>query len=158
MKNWIISTILLLLSLASIAHTDTSIELSKDGKLVGLPEKYTVATFDSSTFTLTINNKQIIIPECVKEFFKDFEDFKINFSASWYHDPDLTPHYIHMDIVTAGNPFGCQIFFELETLEIFQITKPKMKLQKNKPNQFSFNEQEISEECRKSIHNSIIDK
>lgn len=158
MKSWILSTILLLLSIASIAHTDTPIKLSEKGKLIGLPEKYSVAKFDRSTFTLTINHKQITVPECVKEFFKDYKYYKIEFSASWYHDPELMPHYIHMDIVTAENPIGCQIFFNLETLEIFQIAKPVMKPKRNKPIQYLFNEQEISAECRKLIQDSIIDK
>jgi len=80
---------------------------------------------------------------------------QIVFSASWYHDPELLPHYIHMDIVTAENPFGCQIFFNLETLEIFQIMKPEMSFKPDESIRFSINEQEIPEECRNSILNSI---
>jgi hypothetical protein len=122
-----------------------------------LPEKYSNARFDRATFTLTINDKQIIIPECVKEFFKDYQDYEIEFSASWYHDPELLPHYIHMDIITDENPYGCQIFFSLETLQIFEINKPKMILMGN-ANRYLFNKQEISAECQENILNSITKK
>ncbi len=155
MKIWIFTAILLTMQFVSFAHKDTPIELSKEGKLIGLPERFSNAHFDSSTFTLRINDKQIIIPECVKEFFKDYEDYKIRFSASWYHDPELLPHYIHLDIVNAEHPYGCQIFFNLETLEIFQIHKPEMIFNKGEPNRYLFNEQEISEECHDMILNSI---
>ncbi len=63
-----------------------------------------------------------------------------------------------MDIVTAENPYGCQVLFNLETLEIFQITKPEIKINENGHNMYLSNEQEISEECRKSILESITKK
>lgn len=88
----------------------------------------------------------------------DYQNHIITFSASWYHDPEILPHYIHMDIITAENPYGCQVFFNLETLEIFQISKPEMVFNEDKPNRYFFNEQEISDDCRKIIWNSISKK
>ncbi|HEY9084129.1 MAG TPA: hypothetical protein VIN73_12415 [Vicingaceae bacterium] len=38
MKNLILTTILLTMQLASFAHQDTPIKLTKEGKLIGLPE------------------------------------------------------------------------------------------------------------------------
>jgi len=94
MKKLILIAILLTLQLASFAHQDTPIKLTKEGKLIGLPEKYSNAKFDSLTFTLTINDKQIIIPDCIKEFFKNYKGYNITFSASWYHDTELSIIYI----------------------------------------------------------------
>lgn len=158
MKKLILIAILLTLQLASFAHQDTPIKLTKEGKLIGLPEKYSNAKFDSLTFTLTINDKQIIIPDCIKEFFKNYKGYNITFSASWYHDTELLPHYIHMDIFTVENPYGCQVFFNLETLEIFQIFKPEIIFNKDETNRYLFNKQVISEECNKSILDSITKK
>jgi hypothetical protein len=155
MKNWILIVIMLTLQLALFAHKDTPIKLSKEGKLIGLPEKYSNAEFDRATFTLAINDKKIIIPECIKDFFKNYKEYDITFSASWYHDPGLIPYYIHMDIVTSENPYGCGVLFNLETLEIFQITKPEVKINERGQNMYLLNEQKISKECRKSILESI---
>lgn len=155
MKIWILTAIILTMQMISFAHQDTPLDLRKDGRIKGLPEKYSSAQFDGLTFTLRINDKQIIIPECVKEFFKNYKDYRITFSASWYHDPELLPHYIVMDIVSAYHPYGCQVFFDLETLEIFQIWKPEIGLNKSVPNSSLSNEQEISEECHETIMNSI---
>lgn len=155
MKSWILIAIMLTFQLPLFAHEDTPIQLSKEGKLIGLPEKYANAEFNRATFTLAINDKQIIIPECIKEFFKDYKDYDISFSASWYHNSELLPHYIHMDITTAENPYGCQVFFNLETLEIYQVNKPGVISKKGYPRFYTVNEQIISEECRKSVLNSI---
>jgi hypothetical protein len=60
-----------------------------------------------------------------------------------------------MDIVTSENPYGCGVLFNLETLEIFQITKPEVKINERGQNMYLLNEQKISKECRKSILESI---
>lgn len=156
----ILTLVLVFLSVQfnSFAHQDTHLEVESNGKLIGLPEKYSIAHFERSTFTLTINDRQIVIPECVKQYFKDYQNYAIVFSASWYHDPELLPYYIHIDIITFENPRGCQIFFNLETLEIFQILKPEIIFSEEGPNRYLFNEQEIFVECQKEISNSITKK
>jgi hypothetical protein len=155
MRKILLLSFLLTLQLMSFAHQDTTIELSQDGTLVGLPGNYSNAKFDIETFTLSINNKQIVVPDCVKEYFINYENYNIRFAASWYHDPDLLPNYIHMDIITPENPNGCQIFFNLDTLEIFQIAMPEV-VRKDGANLYLFNEQYIGDECQTAILNSII--
>jgi hypothetical protein len=151
MKSLFYLVLLLSLSLTAQAHQDTPIKLKKDGSLTGLPERYGIASFDRATFTLRIGKNRISLPDCVTEVFSQLDEFDITFSASWYHDPELTPLYIHMDIHAAGASNKYQVFFNLETLEIFEIN-----LVGFLPDQYSFEEQEISKECQLSISNAII--
>lgn len=144
-------------SLVVLSHEDTPIKLNKDGSLEGLPEKYSPARFDSTTFTLTIGKNSIVIPECIKDYFKHYKDYQISFSSSWYHYSETLPDYIHLDIVTEEEPYGYQIFFNLETLEILLIYKlEEMKYFEGKTYALFFNEQVISEECHDAISNSIV--
>ena len=151
MKNIILIIFYFLQSFIVFAHQDTSIKLEKDGGLKGLPKKYDSASFNRFTFTLKIGKNSITIPDCVIGNFKNSTKYDISFSASWYHDPELLPHYIHLDIITEESPLGYQIFFNLETLEIFQISKPKIILKENQPSQYFFNEIEIVEDCKIEI-------
>lgn len=149
MKNLIILIFCVLQSFALLAHQDTPIKLKDDGTLKGLPEQYSNANFDINSLTLSIGENKIVIPNCVKHLFMDDEIYQIHISASWYHDTELLPHYIHLDIN------GYQVFFNLETLEIFQIWNSEMVVIENQGNEYKFNEQEISDECRTEITNSI---
>jgi hypothetical protein len=149
MKNLVIFFFCIIQSLALLAHQDTPIKLKDDGTLKGLPEQYSNPTFDLNTLTLCIGENKIIIPECVKSIFMDDQIYLNHISASWYHDPEFLPHYIHIDIN------GYEIFFNLETLEIFQIWRPEMLFKDNQENKYEINEQEISDECQTVILKSI---
>lgn len=151
MKKLCYLILLLSLSLTAHAHQDTPIKLEKDGSLTGLPERYGMASFDRNTLTLRIGKNRISLPDCVTEIFSHLDEIDISFSASWYHDPELMPLYIHMDIHSAGASNEYQVFFNLETLEIFEIN-----LVGFLPDQYSREEQDISKECQRSILNAII--
>ena len=138
-----------------MAHEDTPILLKENGKLVGLPDQYGNAHFDTSTFSLTIGNKKILIPDCIKDHFKHYSDYTISFASSWYHDTAMLPPYIHLDIVTKEEPYGYKIFFDLSTLKIYEIWNPIVTID-NKTNIYDFNEIEIPKECQIKISEAII--
>ena len=149
MKKLLILAFCFIQSFALLTHRDTPIKLEDDGTLIGLPEKYSNPRFDLNTLTLCIGAKKIIIPECVKNIFMDDKAYLNHISASWYHDPELLPHYIQIDLN------GYQIYFNLETLEIFEIFRPEMVIAENQANEYKFNEQEIPAKCQTEISNSI---
>jgi hypothetical protein len=147
-------------------HEDTLIKLKKDGTLVGLPEKYSPATFSTTDFILEIGNRRISLPECVTSFFANMDDPTFSFSASWYHskpilqDYEPLPDYMSMVISSSNdNQSDIQVLFNLETLEVFEINI----LQENVTVDGTryllyYNEQEISQHCEQEILNSIREK
>lgn len=163
-------TILILLLFFSTSsvfpHQDTPIKLKKNGTLVGLPEKYSPASFSTSNFILEIADRKIRIPNCVTSYFTEMDDPTFSFSASWYHSkPILTdyeplPDYMSMIISSSdSNQSDVQVLFNLETLEIFEINM----LQENitvEGTGYSlyYNEQEISKACEQEVLNSINEK
>jgi len=150
MKKLLFLIFCLIQAVPYLAHQDTPIELRDDGTLKGLPENYSNPSFDLGTLTLCIGDNKITIPECVKDIIMDDKVYLNHISASWYHDSELLPHYIHIDIN------GYEVYFNLETLKIFQIWKPVMNFDENQGNAYEINEQEISDECQIEISNSIM--
>ena len=146
-----------------LAHEDTPIKLKKNGALVGLPEKYSPASFSTSDFTLKIKNRKIRIPECVTSFFTQMDNPTFSFSASWYHsnpilpDYDPLPDYMSMIISSSfGNQSNVQVLFNLETLEVFEINILQENVTVDGTDYLLYyNKQEISEQCRQEILNSI---
>lgn len=157
MKVFILITLFVISGLNALAHEDTPIVMEDDGTLVGLPSKFGKAHFDTASFTLAIGNKKIEIPDCIKEHFKHYQNYTITFAASWYHDDIVwLPNYIYLNIKTDEEPEGYNIFFNLETLEIFDLWKPT--LEKVAPNtlKHSSNEIQLSDKCRRKISESIL--
>jgi len=162
----ILILILIFSTSSALPHQDTPIKLKKNGTLVGLPEKYSPASFSSSELVLEIGNRNIILPECVTSFFSIIERPTFSFSASWYHskpilpDYEPLPDYMSMIISSSNdNQSDVQVLFNLETLEVFEINI----LQENvtvdgTDYSLYFNEQEISEHCEQEILNSINEK
>ncbi len=141
------------------SHEDTPIMLKKNGALVGLPEKYSPASFDRSGLILDVGNKRIIIPDCVSRHFAGDRNLTFTFAASWYHCSELLPNYISLVVSSGQNQTDIQILFNLETLEIFEINKLQENVTVDGVNySLYFNEQEISENCKEEIFNSITKK
>ena len=154
----------LLFSTSSVfAHEDTPIKLKKDGTLVGLPEKYSPASFSTSDFILKIGNRKISIPECVTNFFTEMVDPTFSFSASWYHSkpilPDYKPFPDYMSMIISssdGNQSDVQVLFNLETLEVFEINILRENVTIDGTSySLYYDEQEISEHCKQEILKSI---
>lgn len=147
-------------------HQDTPIKLKKNGTLVGLPEKYSPASFYSSDFILEVGNKKISIPDCVTSFITEMDDPTFSFSASWYHSkpklPDHEPLPDYMSLIVSSSVEGqsdVQILFNLETLEVFEINIIEENVTVNGIEySLYYNEQEISESCKEEMLNSISKK
>lgn len=142
-----------------LAHEDTPIRMENNGALVGLPEKYSPASFDSSGLILDVGNKIISIPDCVTRYFAGDRSPTFTFTASWYHDSELLPYYISLVVSSEQNQSYIQILFNLETLEIFEINKIQEDVSVDGVSySLYFNAQEISENCKEEISNSITKK
>src|SRR5690554_2194681 len=148
--------ILFLLFTASVfAHEDTPIKLKKNGTLVGLPEKYSPASFSTSNLILEIADRKIRLPYCVTSYFSEFDDQTFSFSASWYHSkpnlPDYEPLPDYMLMIVSSsvdNQSDVQVLFNLETLEVFEINILQEEVTVDGTGySLYYNEQEISKAC-----------
>lgn len=144
-------------SFVNLNHEDTPITVDENGRLVGLPADYQNPVFDLETFTICISDHCIIVPRCVQDYFKSYDNYDINFAASWYHDPDVLPPYLRMSIVTAENPSEIQILLNLKTLEIFQIWEIKIEAKEGILSYIG-EEKEIYQDCRDTIIDSILER
>lgn len=142
-------------SIALLAHQDTPLKWKKDGTLKGLPKKYSPASFDRNSFTLKIGEKGIVIPEFITERFNHSEGFSIAFYSSWYHDTELMPHYVYLNIKSHKESTIHQIFFNLETLEIFKIQTKEKVVDENEQVKYNTHEQAISKAAIEIILNAI---
>ena len=159
----ILIIILILSTSSALPHQDTVIKLKKNGTLVGLPEKYSPASFSTKELVLEIGNRKIILPECVTSFFSNIDGPTFLFSASWYHskpflaDYEPLPDYMSMIISSSNdNQSDVQVLFNLETLEVIEINILQENVTIDGTNySLYYNEQEISEHCVREILNSI---
>jgi hypothetical protein len=149
-----------------LPHQDTIIELKKNGTLVGLPEKYSPASFSTSNLILEIAEKKIKIPDCVTSYFTEMDDPTFSFTASWYHSkPNLPgyeplPDYMSMIVSSSvDNPSNVQVLFNLETLAVFEINILQENITVNGIDYSLFyDEQPISKNCKKELLNSVYKK
>lgn len=148
MKRIVFLFYCLLLPFNSFAHEDKVLKLEKDGTLVGLPEKYAPAKFVRKNFHLTIGENTIHIPECVKEVFSSLEKPTFYFTASWYHNLEILPPYIQIEIKVPDNSNSWQLLINLDTLDILHFYKSISKLENGELSYQSENI-EISEKCKK---------
>ena len=136
------------------ANEDTLLTFIKDGKIIGLPSRYKNAHFDTLTYTLTVNNRRIIVPGCIRKQFQHIKVSELKFLGYWDGLPPFTlPDYLVLRLLSKEG--GFEMVFNLETLEIFEISNFNV-TNVNKeivPAQFEY--QVISEECHQSILDSI---
>ena len=56
----------------------------------------------------------------LKSFFDEPYDLEV--SSSWYHDPDILPPYLSLDIRPKKKNFSYQVLFALDTLRVIEVT------------------------------------
>ena len=106
------------------AHEDTLITReAKTGKLENLPEQYLPASFDTTKRILRIKDRQMAFPPFLKTILPKAEDSEYLLSASWYHQRELMPPYLNIEVKAKGGEFRHAILIDLETLRIFGVTK-----------------------------------
>ena len=102
-----------------VAHEDTQIEL-QGTKLVGLPGRYSPAELDLKTHRLRIGNHVMKISGVLETFFDEPYDLRV--SSSWYHERDLLPPYILLDIHPKTKDYRFQVLLELDTLQLIKAS------------------------------------
>jgi hypothetical protein len=115
------STIFLIIfSGFSFAHKNTGLEVTADGGLVGLPQKYEPASFDFKTFVVEIAGKKMLIPECVKHKLgvRVNEDYSLDLSASWYHNSTTLPPYIKINVSPNNGKYDYHMLLNLNDLKL----------------------------------------
>lgn len=121
MKVVLIIITILLLNVSSPIHQDTPLKIDKNGNIIGLPKEFGNSKFDSEKGYLKINNKEIIFPQCVRQYFYIHNKPKLNLSASWYHSKDIMPYYLNFNISQSDKDYEYTILVDLETLELIYI-------------------------------------
>ena len=117
-------SILLLISLHVEANTDELIEITEDGKLIGLPLEYLPANFNMKSYSLQIGKNKVRFPECVSKYFNHAAKNSIIIRSSWFSK--RVPYYIHMQIQPEGKDYLFRLTFDLKTLlpMSFEISTP----------------------------------
>ncbi|MFD2909033.1 hypothetical protein ACFSX9_09815 [Flavobacterium ardleyense] len=125
MKAFLILISFLFLSNSDVLHKDTSLQLEKNGNIVGLPKSFSPANFDINKKKLRLNNKEIVFPNCVKFYFDEQKNSKLDLSASWYHSKETMPYYLIFNIENKKGSKGYKILVDLETLDLIYVQKSK---------------------------------
>ena len=138
LKSIFLTFAILSTSIPLHSHADVIITMAKDGKLQGLPEKYSPAilkvTFSNKAFgapvesiVLTLGQKNITIPKSICAYLQTTDLNQITLSASWYHDLKLLPPYIKINFNDPGeirrdsyNP-GYSLLFNLDTCRLIEM-------------------------------------
>lgn len=133
-----------------LAHKDTPLQIDGNGNIIGLPDEFSPAKFDKNGKILRIRNKVLIFPECINEYFDEYDNPKLNLSASWYHSKEIMPYYINFDVSGKKSNNSFNILVNLESLELIHIYEER------KENN-SIYEQEIvlDEKCLNQYKNGI---
>ncbi|WP_299715260.1 hypothetical protein [uncultured Tenacibaculum sp.] len=109
-----------------VVHRDTPLKLDGKGNIIGLPKQYKNPKFIVKDKKLSINNKTVIFPECLQQFFKSKEYYEIDLSASWYHYKDVIPYYLNFSISSDLAEYSYSILIDLDTLELISVSKNYM--------------------------------
>jgi hypothetical protein len=146
-------------------HEDTVLILKKNGALIGLPDKYSPASFDRTNLILRVAGNSIKIPDCISKHFKNEEKFKFSFTASWYHSKfniqnyKSLPDYMSLNVYNENSIADFQILFNLETLDIIEMNMVEKNVSKNGVDYSLYNKKiEIPNICKGEILKSITKK
>lgn len=104
---------------STFAHEDTVLEV-RGTQLVGLPPEYSPAEFDLKARRLRIKDHEMKISGLLESFFDEPCDVQVY--SSWYHEPDILPPYIGLDIHPKKKAYSFRILLELRTLQLIEAT------------------------------------
>ncbi len=100
-------------------HQDTLLKYQY-GEILGLPSDYQPALFDRNVIALKIGKNELIFPACLKKYFTTNNSHRLTFMASWYHDLDISPPYMLIDIEFGARDFSYRLFFDM--VEIIPVS------------------------------------
>lgn len=114
----------------SMAHTDTILQLSSDGRIRGLPPRYASASLKiefadresgrPTKMTFSSAGKQTVIERCLLERLPVGSWRQMSLSGSWYHDSQTLPPYVSVQFNTPAqsqdlpHPLGISFLFSLQ--------------------------------------------
>ena len=150
MKAMIVVMGMLLLTSFVPSHQDIIIRMDKDGTLNGFPEQFMPASFDSVRYVLRIGRLQTQIPECVRSYFAKADINKFTFGSSWYHDKNILPYYLDIDIWLKDSNVSFSLLYDLERLELFRMERVIIKGSSMRSNPILF-----WGDCKKQLDNSV---
>jgi len=113
MTRKILIVIGLLVSYYTVAHQDTIINLASDGNLIGLPKEYLPASFERSSWTVSIADKKFVFPACISTQLADLEISEFDIKSSWYN-----PIIIISDTENLSLPSYLNITVESENFSV----------------------------------------
>ena len=111
---------ILILPVCLQAHQDTIIEL-KGKSLQGLPEKFQPASFDAEKASLTIAGKEVLLPRFLRGVLADKDAYELQLASSWYHDPELLPPYISIDVTPKGRHFTYSVLVDMVGMKVLEV-------------------------------------
>lgn len=149
MQHVILFLVILTLSLTANSHQDTIIDI--DGVLLkNLPIQYQPSILDLEAMYLLIGVHRLDFPSCVSKYFRTDSNSKVTAKASWYHEFDLLPPYITIEVQPKNRDYRFDLMFSLDTvrpIEFQVLTYAQYGLYNH--------EVKISERCRKQIESNV---
>lgn len=123
MKVLLILISILFLSDSKTFHKDSPLQVDNNGNIKGLPKEFVSAKFNLDEKYLRLNDKEIIFPDCLANYFTVHKKPNLYLFASWYHSKKTMPYYIGFDISQLDIDYKYTILIDLEKLELICIEK-----------------------------------
>lgn len=108
----------MVLTASSSVHQDRILTIGEDGTILGLTKKYCPAKIDLQQRYLRINAHEVVFPECWNDFVHLEEVAELKLAASWYHDKEIMPDYLRIELTNNDRKEHRVLLLELATLKV----------------------------------------
>ena len=109
-------------------------ELSRNGDIQGLPNEYQPAHLGlakkgdaAPEVTLRLGRAVVALPSCVSELFRRIPRSRMKLSASWYHNPEVLPYYLNVELQEQASKEGFfdgwSLLFNLGSGELMSLRR-----------------------------------
>ena len=71
--------------------------------------------------SLTIAGKELLLPRFLTSVLADKDAFELQLASSWYHDPELLPPYISIDVTPKGRHFTYSVLVDMVGMKILEV-------------------------------------
>lgn len=103
----------------ALLYSSTSPEMNQFSQL---PDQYQPAGFDSEKLSLTVGDKTLVFPDCLRAYFEDGS--QVTITSSWYHmnSGSGLPPYISFKVEIPARGLGYGLMFNLDSLHPIDFT------------------------------------